>query len=153
MMTKPVSRRTVIAALVSIGAASTSLTASLATAAAAFDQPTLARFIAASERLTGRKSLNPDFARRLLEALAANPDNAAPLKALLDPQSQRGADVRANRLERDIRAAWFAGSYASADGKSLYMYEDALCWSAASYLKPPGVCGGDFGSWANPPAS
>jgi hypothetical protein len=154
-----VSRRTVIAALASIGAASTSLAAGLATAAAAFDQPVLARFIAASERLTGRKDLNPDFARRLLEALTANPANATPLKALLEAPSQKGAEdgaggaTRVSQLEGDIRAAWRAGSYASTDGKSVYMYEGALCWSAAPYLKPPGVCGGDFGFWANPPAS
>jgi len=49
-------------------------------------------------------------------------------------------------------AAWYSGVVTTPQGPKLVLYTQAYVWSAMTYSKPMGVCGGVTGYWANPPA-
>ena len=65
------------------------------------------------------------------------------------PASELDAAIAAKKLDKianDLVAAWYSGMV---DGK-VVLYTDALVWSAMTYSKPMGICGGVTGYWAEP---
>jgi hypothetical protein len=102
------------------------------------------RFLALSERLTGKDDLSGDIATAMLEAFKAT-GRADELAALVD-----GADNQ--EPANEIVAAWYSGVSPDPDSNEVLTYTDALMWQAMSYTKPMGYCGGAMGYWAEPPA-
>lgn len=79
---------------------------------------------------------------RLASLVAATP--TAQLAAAISAQ---GLDTVANELV----SVWYSGLVTTAKGPQLVLYTDAYVWTAMTWSKPMGVCGGPTGYWANPP--
>jgi Membrane bound FAD containing D-sorbitol dehydrogenase len=126
---------------------------SVATASAGVPLPagaqetiTVGQFRALSARLTGAavSALDATIAARLLDgflAIGRGPDLAV---LAADPGANGGA------VADDIVAAWYSGSYKSRAGAAAFNATDALVWNVLDFTKPPGVCGGATGYWADP---
>jgi hypothetical protein len=54
-------------------------------------------------------------------------------------------------LANDLVAAWYSGLVGAGKNAKLVLYADAYVWSAMTFSKPMGVCGGVTGYWARPP--
>lgn len=119
---------------------------------------TTAQFAATTAALTGYPAPGNATAARMLRAFAT-PERRAPLAALaklvaatpasgLDAAiAQAGLDPVAN----DLVAAWYSGVVTQGNTQTLVLYTDALMWTAMTFSKPMGVCGGATGYWAQPP--
>jgi len=138
-------RRTLLQAMAATGA--------LALAHGALAQsPDAGAFGNASAALTGAPS-DGDAAARLMRAFAT-PGRRAPLRALMalvasTPEAGLDAAIAAHKLDKianDLVSAWYSGVV---DGKVI-LYTEALVWSAMTFSKPMGVCGGVTGYWAKP---
>lgn len=141
-----IDRRTLLKATAALGA---SALAPMAHAAV----PDAAAFGRLSSALTGYPPADPATTARLMRAFAT-PQRAASLRALMTlaaatPPSDLDAAIAAKKLDKianDLVAAWYSGMV---DGKCI-LYTDALVWSAMTYTKPMGICGGVTGYWAEP---
>ena len=107
---------------------------------------TLEEFRALSASLTGVEAgrLDPTGATKMLDgfiSLGRGPD----LAALAD---EPGADK--GPLADSNVAAWYSGRYPSGSGMAVIDLNQALVWTALDFTKPPGVCGGETGYWAEP---
>ncbi len=139
----PISRRDVLLAGAATAAA-LGVPGALAQSPAA---PSVAEFLALSEKLTGTASLDPAVAKTLLDGLVAT-GQGAPLAELV---RLGGATTAADtRLENTIIGAWYSGLYATDKGQGVASFKGALVWSALTFTKPWGLCGGDTGYWAEP---
>ena len=106
-----------------------------------------------SAALTGYPQADPATAAKLMRAFAT-PQRASSLRALIalvasTPASELDAAIAAKHLDKiadDLVAAWYSGMV---DGK-VVLYTDALVWSAMTFTKPMGICGGVTGYWADP---
>ena len=49
--------------------------------------------------------------------------------------------------------AWYSGLYERNGAPAVGDFEGALVWSALTFSKPWGECGGETGYWADPPES
>jgi len=70
------------------------------------------------------------------------------------PADRLDAALRDNRLEtiaNDLVAAWYSGIVTNGKQQRLVLYTDAYVWSAMTFTKPMGVCGGVTGYWKDPP--
>ena len=47
----------------------------------------------------------------------------------------------------------YSGSYDTSAGLASFGLTNALLWNALNFTKPPGVCGGQTGYWADAPHS
>ena len=116
------------------------------------------QFTALSSALTGVSSLDPSDVAAI-QAAFSTPARRADLAKLAQivaskPASDLPQAVQAARLEslaNDLVAAWYSGVVTTASGARVVLYVDALVWSAMTFSKPMGVCGGPTGYWANPP--
>ena len=54
-------------------------------------------------------------------------------------------------LADDIVAAGYSGAYQTAAGLADFNLTHALVWRALDFTKPPGLCGGPTGYWADAP--
>jgi hypothetical protein len=61
--------------------------------------------------------------------------------------------VSAGTLADDIVAAWYSGVYDTSAGLASFGLTNALLWNALNFTKPPGLCGGATGYWADAPKS
>ena len=69
-----------------------------------------------------------------------------------DKIKQQLAAAHLGPLAGAIVAAFYSGQLANGDTMQVVTYWDALVWQAVkSFTKPPGICGGVFGYWADPP--
>ena len=102
------------------------------------------QFLALSERLTGANDLDADIAATLLGGFLAT-GYGADLERLVK------SDSSVPDLANAIVAAWYSGLYLDADGEAVATYTDALLWTALTFTKPMGYCGGETGYWADPP--
>ncbi|MGE0680179.1 MAG: sugar dehydrogenase complex small subunit [Candidatus Binatia bacterium] len=67
----------------------------------------------------------------------------------IDPQL---AAAHLDQLAKSIVAAFYSGQIVQGNETQFVTYWDALVWQAVkSFTKPPGICGGSFGYWADPP--
>jgi hypothetical protein len=131
-----------------LGAASVAtLAIGLPLAAGAQDIITADQFRALSARLTGVTDLDGAAAGRLLDgfiAMGRGPDLA---RLAANPGRNTGA------LADAIVAAWYSGSYDTVAGLATFGLTNALVWKALKFTKPPGLCGGPTGYWADAPRS
>jgi len=109
---------------------------------------TVSEFRVLSATLTGRSPADLDVtaAHKLLAGFLSLGRGDDLMGLAADPGN-------AGTLANDIVAAWYSGSYASSDGLAAFDLTDALVWDALDFTKPPGLCGGDTGHWADPPTS
>jgi len=117
-----------------------------------------ARFAATSAALTGYPAAASDDTVKMLAAFATPERRAAlaRLHALVTATPAAGVDaaLRAQGLDtlaNDLVAAWYSGVVTQGKQQKLVLYADAYMWSAMSFTKPMGVCGGVTGYWADPP--
>lgn len=141
-----IDRRALLQVLAALGASA------LAPGALA-QAPDAAAFGKTSAALTGMPPPDADAAARLMRAFAT-PARRAPLRALAalvasTPAAGLDAAIAAHKLDKvanDLVAAWYSGMV---DGKVI-LYTEALVWSAMTFSKPMGVCGGVTGYWSEP---
>ena len=110
--------------------------------------PSLDQFIALSQKLTGQSSLDDDMGRNIFDAFvsAGHADDLA--KLISEPAPERSEAKIANALV----AAWYTGFSPLPGAREVAGFNDALVWTALSYTKPWGNCGGEMGYWGEPPA-
>lgn len=113
------------------------------------DTITLDQFRALSARLTGAgvPDLDAAVAGELLEgfiSMGFGPDLA---------RLAADATISAGLLADDIVAAWYSGLYDTSAGLATFGLTQALVWNALDFTKPPGLCGGATGYWADAPHS
>jgi hypothetical protein len=130
---------------------------SLAKSAPAAGNP--ASFAALSATLTGYPAGDPSDPAKVFAAFATPARRAAltRLQSVVASAPATGLDaaLRAQGLEtiaNDLVAAWYSGVVTQGSQQKVVLYADALMWSAMSFTKPMGVCGGVTGYWADPPA-
>jgi hypothetical protein len=104
------------------------------------------QFVKLSETLTQQTGLDADIAKTLLGGFLATGNGPALAALVANPTSN--ADV-ANA----IVAAWYSGLYNAGKGQAVAAFTDALVWTALTFTKPWGECGGETGYWADPPPS
>jgi hypothetical protein len=107
---------------------------------------TVDEFRALSARLTGVDAarLDPTAATKILDGLISL-GRGSDLAALA---AEPGANM--GPLADSIVAAWYSGRYASRVGPATIDLNQALLWTVLDFTKPPGVCGGETGYWAEP---
>jgi hypothetical protein len=116
-------------------------------AAGAQETITVDQFRALSARLTGVTDLDATAAGKLLDgfiSMGRGPDLAV---LAADPGLSTGA------LADAIVAAWYSGNYDTVAGLATFGLTNALVWKALKFTKPPGLCGGPTGYWADAPRS
>jgi hypothetical protein len=118
----------------------------------------VAQFARLSSALTGFPPGDPAVAAKLLAAFAT-PSRRADVARLARVTSEHtgedlDAAIRANGLDplaKDLVSAWYSGVVGGGESARLVLYAEALVWSAMTYSKPMGFCGGPPGYWASPP--
>ncbi len=149
-----IDRRALLKALSAAAAAALAARALAALAQA----PSAAQFGKLAAALTGYPEPDAATAAKMLRAFAT-PQRRAALAALADvvaatPAAELDAALAARRLDgvaNDLVAAWFSGIVTDGTRRSLVLYTDAYVWTAMTFSKPMGVCGGPTGYWAEPP--
>jgi hypothetical protein len=129
------------------GASVAALAIGLPLAAGAQGTITVDQFRALSSRLTGVTDLNATAAGRLLDGFIAM--GRGPDLALLVAKS----GLSTGALADAIVATWYSGSYDTVAGRATFGLTNALVWKALKFTKPPGLCGGPTGYWADAPRS
>jgi hypothetical protein len=117
-----------------------------------------ATFDKTSQALTGYAAPNANDTKGMLTAFATANRRAA-LARLAGVVASTPADrldvaLRDNGLESiadDLVAAWYSGIVTNGKQQRLVLYTDAYVWSAMTFTKPMGVCGGVTGYWKDPP--
>jgi hypothetical protein len=137
-------------------AAASSATATGASSATA--GTTIAQFAALSATLTGYPAGDPGDAAKMLKAFAT-PARRRSLQALAKlvaatPAEGLDAALKLNQLDgiaNDLVGAWFSGIVTNPRGQQLVLYTNAYVWTAMTFSKPMGVCGGPTNYWSQPP--
>lgn len=126
----------------------------VASSADAIPDRTLRSLAAACEKLTGIANANEALTRQYVTVLIKKLDKTQ-WDALLGLAGKSTAEMRAASLRPPLRDAvefalqlWVSGMVGASQ---VIAYTDAPIWSALSFTKPPGVCGGAFGYWADRP--
>lgn len=157
MLPSSATRRALLRALA--GASALGLTGTSFAAAPATAATTTTDFAQLAAALTGFPAPAPDIAARMAKAFAT-PARRAQLAALgrmvaTTPAADLDAALQSSglgTLANDLTAAWFSGVVNGAKGPQVVLYTDALVWTAMTFSKPMGVCGGALGYWSTPPA-
>ncbi len=143
-MGPPITRRTAVVG----GAGAVVLAGGLSRLADAQQAITVDQFLGLSARLTGTavSSLDATTAGKLLKGFVSMGRGADLARLAADPSTGTG------KLADDIVAAWYSGTYDTPTGPAVAGFTDALLWHALDFTKPPAVCGGETGYWADPPS-
>lgn len=141
-MTSGITRRDLLSALAA--AFSAVGVAGFPPALFAAGEVTVEQFLALSQKLTQASSLDVGIAKTLLGGFLATGNGPALA------QLAAGADEY-GPLADAIVAAWYSGLYDTANGQAVATFDQALVWTALSFTKPFGSCGGETGYWADPP--
>ena len=154
----PIARRMLLKALAAAVASVEGFAAQPAVAAASNAPATPAEFAAVSAALTGYPAVDAALAKRMQTAFATPARRAAlgqlARLAASTPAAELNAAIRDKGLDtiaNELVAAWYSGVVSTPKGAKVVAYTDAMMWTAMSYTKPMGVCGGPFGYWAKPP--
>ena len=147
-----IDRRALLKMLVSVPFATARLPAAAAVA-------TDATFDRASQALTGYPVPSADDAKAMSAAFVT-PERRAALGRLArlvadTPPDRLDAALRDSGMEQvanDLVAAWYSGIVTNGKQQRLVLYTDAYVWSAMTFTKPMGICGGVTGYWKDPPA-
>lgn len=105
---------------------------------------TVEQFLAVSEKLTGKPSLDATVAKTILGGFLATGNGPALAKL-----AAGGDDL--GPVADAIVGAWYSGLYGTADGDAVATFTEALVWDALTFTKPWAECGGATGYWADPP--
>jgi len=151
-------RRTLLQALSGAGALALAGPAASALAPSG-SALTAAQFGTLSAALTGYPVPDAATVGKMMKAFAT-PARRASLAALAGvvagtPAAELDAVLRARQLDtvaNDLVSAWYSGIVTNGTRQQLVLYTSAFVWTAMTYSKPMGVCGGATGYWANPPA-
>ena len=108
--------------------------------------------------LTGYPAPSPDDATKMLAAFDT-PQRRAALTRLARVVSETSsaeldAALTAHTLDAladDLVAAWYSGVVTQGKAPRVVLYADAYMWSAMSFTKPMGRCGGMTNYWSDPP--
>ena len=119
---------------------------------------TVAQFGALSAALTGYPAADAATNAKMLRAFAT-PARRAHLAALArivaqTPAAGLDAALAAQKLDgiaNDLVGAWYSGIVTNGKAQTLVLYTGALVWTAMTFSKPMGVCGGPTDYWASPP--
>ncbi len=108
---------------------------------------TVEEFRALSARLTGADitDLDPPAAAKLLDGFVSMGHGAELAKLAADRRATSGV------LADEIVAAWYSGNCETSAGLASIGLTNALVWDALDFTKPPGLCGGAAGYWADAP--
>jgi hypothetical protein len=161
----PLTRRQVLEALAALALAALPLSSAGAAAspspaatAAGGASLTAADLVAAAAVLDGAPLLDDALGATFLAELArsAGAEKLARLAEVVRSTPPDGLDraIASAGLEpaaRQVVAAFYSGLVGSAADEKLVTYLFALVWGAAPFTKPPSLCGGLFGYWADPP--
>lgn len=107
----------------------------------------LKQFIALSSKVTGQLSLDSDMARNILEAFVSAGEAEGLTKLAAEPAPERSQE----KIAGAVVAAWYSGLSPLPGARELTGFNEALVWSALTYTKPWGNCGGETGYWSEPP--
>ena len=150
-------RRRLLQAMASASALALTNEAVAATAPAA-NVLSIDSFAKISATLTGYPTADATVAAKVLKALATPARRAALAKlasvVAATPQAQLETALRAEGLDvvaNEVVSAWYSGVVTNANGPQLVLYNDAYVWTAMTWSKPMGICGGATGYWSSPP--
>jgi hypothetical protein len=125
---------------------------------AATGPQSVASFRDACATLTGYPAPSLAGATKMLAAFGTSERRAAltRLARVVDETTPADLDVtlRARRLDGiagELVAAWYSGVVTQGKTPKVVLYADAYMWSALSFTKPMGRCGGMTNYWADPP--
>lgn len=112
-----------------------------------------------TEALIGFPAPSAEDAAKM-RAVFATPERRAALTRLARIVSETsateiGAALTAHGLDalaNELVAAWYSGIVTQGNASRVVLYADAYMWSAMSFTKPMGRCGGTSNDWADPPA-
>ena len=116
------------------------------------------QFSALSAALTGFPAADPSVAAKVLGAFASRAQRTdlarlAQLVAQTSP-AELDAALKAQGLDKlanQLVGVWYSGVATTPTGQRVVLYTDALMWTAMTFAKPMGVCGGATGYWSQPP--
>ena len=118
----------------------------------------VANFGVVSAALTGYPAPSAAAATKLLAACGTPARRAAltRLARVVDGAGSADLDaaLRAQGLEDiadELVAAWYSGVVTQGRTPQVGLYAGAYMWSAMSFTKPMGQCGGATNYWADPP--
>ena len=118
----------------------------------------VANFGVVSAALTGYPAPSAADATKLLAAFGTPARRAAltRLARVVDGAGSADLDaaLRAQGLEDiadELVAAWYSGVVTQGRTSQVILYAGAYMWSAMSFTKPMGQCGGATNYWADPP--
>ena len=125
---------------------------------AAANAQSLAGFRDACAMLTGYPAPSVADAAKMLRAFDT-PGRRASLTRLASVVDETApadldATLRARGLDGiagELVAAWYSGVVTQGKTSKVVLYADAYMWSAMSFTKPMGRCGGMTDYWADPP--
>jgi hypothetical protein len=139
------SRRSVILG----GASVAALTVGFPLCSFAEGSLTVDQFRTLSARLIGAglPALDATAAGKLLDGFISMGRGPDLVVLAADPGTSVGT------LADDIVAAWYSGLYTTSAGVAKLDVTKALLWHALDFTKPPGLCGGPTGYWADAPHS
>ena len=117
-----------------------------------------AAFLDASGLVTGVKPADLTGLSDTLFALFQSQGEALGQLAALaraTPPANLAASIAGTPMEpaaKALAAAWYTATVGAGPSARLLSYEDALAWKVAGFDATPGLCAGEFGFWAEPPA-
>jgi hypothetical protein len=125
---------------------------------AATDPRSAASFRDACATLTGYPAPSVADAAKMLAAFDTSVQRAALTRLAHIVNETTPADLdatlRAQGLDviaGELVAAWYSGVVMQGKTSKVVLYADASMWSAMSFTKPMGRCGGMTNYWADPP--
>ena len=110
--------------------------------------PSLDAFMAMSQSLAGRPSLDRDMGQAILNAFVAS-GQASELSALVAEANPGQSQLK---IADAVLAAWYSGLSPLAGAADVTGFNEALVWDALTYTKPWGSCGGETGYWSEIPS-
>ena len=149
-----VDRRRVLQSIVGATLAALGVGVPAATTAAA--PQSVASFGAVSAALTGYPPPSAADATKLLAAFGTRRAALTRLDRVVNGAGSADLDaaLRAQGLDGiadELVAAWYSGLVTQGKTSQVVLYADAYMWSAMSFTKPMGQCGGVTNYWADPP--
>jgi hypothetical protein len=119
----------------------------------------VASFGAVSAVLTGYPAPSVADATKVLGAFGTPMRRAALVRLARVVNGTQSADLDAalrthglDGIADELVAAWFSGLVTNGKTSDVVLYADAYMWSAMSFTKPMGRCGGVTNYWADPPS-
>src|SRR5690606_1170877 len=111
-------------------------------------------FSTLSVALTGYPAADPSVTAKVMAAFASRAQRAdlARLAQLVaqTPASGWESALQAQGLDKlanELVNVWYSGVVSTPAGQQVVLYTDALMWTAMTFAKPMGVCGGPTGYW------